>query len=359
MTMTGNKVLLVLASTLERSPYVNIYREVLDRQGVAYDMIVWDRNDDVTAGGQDCYVFKKHVSDNILSKVLGYISFFLFLRNHLRENRYNRLILFTIPVHFLIAGINGRFSIPYICDIRDRSRLCRMPFFKQIYSRIVERSLFTAISSSGYLSWLPVSDKYILSHNMTREMIASSACKVVKNSASCPIRILTIGQIRDYDANLKVVRDIAGHESLLLDFVGVGISLERLKNYVEVSKINNVRFRGRYQKSEEMDIVNEYNMMNIYCDDDINSKTLMSNRFYLSMLLKKPMIVADGTFQATLVEEYGLGIVVKGNENLSDKIVDYWSRFDYEIFSRQCDCLSDKFQSDIIEFEETLSDLLS
>ena len=77
-----------------------------------------------------------------------------------------------------------------------------------------------------------------------------------------------------------------------------------LKKY-EVKKIyNNVKFTGYYPKKEEFSIVDGCDFMNIILPDDTLSRYLISNRFYLSLLRRKPMIVSSGGIQAEYVKEY-------------------------------------------------------
>lgn len=348
------KVLLVLASTIERSPYVNIYRSIFDKYNVEYEIVEWDRFGEVEDEQENSYVCKNRISRNTFLKIWGYLKYIQYIKRHLKSHKYDVAVLFTIPIHILTYCLIKQ-SIPYMCDIRDYSRVYNYPFIPCVYSSIISKSLLVLISSAGFLSWLPKYDKYVVSHNMSCDMVALAAKRLCRDDdVDDKIKILTIGQIRDYSTNIRLIRELANINSFRIDFVGIGDDYDKLKKFVQVSDISNVSFRGRYSKCDEMNIVEQYNMINILSDDDINSRSLMSNRFYLSVLLKKPVIVSANTFQAQLVEKYALGIVVQDMNDLSQQILDYFNTFDRSAFQMSCDMLLDEFKLDLLSFEKNI-----
>ena len=50
----------------------------------------------------------------------------------------------------------------------------------------------------------------------------------------------------------------------------------------------------------------------VYDTDDINARVLMSNKFYEAVMLGLPVVVAEGTYMASIVSEKGLGYTVSG-----------------------------------------------
>ena len=53
----------------------------------------------------------------------------------------------------------------------------------------------------------------------------------------------------------------------------------------------------------------------------------MTNRFYLSLIFKKPMIVNKDSIQASFVKKYNLGIIISSEDNISERIMDYKNSF--------------------------------
>ena len=127
-----------------------------------------------------------------------------------------------------------------------------------------------------------------------------------------------------------------------------------LKKY-EVKKIyNNVKFTGYYPKKEEFSIVDGCDFMNIILPDDTLSRYLISNRFYLSLLRRKPMIVSSGGIQAEYVKEYDLGIIISSEDDIYSKIMIYARSFDPIQFQKNCDRFLEMVRSDMQIFSRSV-----
>ena len=107
-------------------------------------------------------------------------------------------------------------------------------------------------------------------------------------------------------------------------------------NFHKTNDYKNVYFYGFYKKKDESSFYNECDFLNICLTDNILSNYLMSNRFYLSVIHRKPMIVNDGTYQAEVCQKYGLGLIFNYKENLPEKIRDYVLNFDVDVYEKGC-----------------------
>lgn len=103
------------------------------------------------------------------------------------------------------------------------------------------------------------------------------------------------------------------------------------------SGVRNVIFTGRYKKENEEKIVCQCDIINNFTNRDINSDTLLSNRFYLSATLRKPMIVRDGTYQAEIAKKFGLACIIKENDNIVEKICNYKRNIDVLRYNQSCE----------------------
>lgn len=150
------------------------------------------------------------------------------------------------------------------------------------------------------------------------------------------------------------------HLLFRLVFAGAGHAVKALVDYTEQHRLGNVIFTGKYLKADEEIIVKSHQMINSYLGNDINSDTLMSNRFYLSVQMRKPIIVKGGTYQADVVERYGLGVVIlnPGN-NYSDRIVEYWKTFDWKLYDTNCKRNLNDILKDLEQFNNLLISLYS
>ena len=150
------------------------------------------------------------------------------------------------------------------------------------------------------------------------------------------VKLLTIGQIRDSHANATVIDALQSNKEIELYFVGSGNSVPALQEHCRINNSERVTFLGRYKKEEEASIVEGYSMINSFMDHDINSDSLLTNRLYLSAILRKPLLVRGGTYQAEVVSKYGLGLVVNDAKNLADDIMNYFEGIDWNQYDSNC-----------------------
>ena len=93
---------------------------------------------------------------------------------------------------------------------------------------------------------------------------------------------------------------------------------------------NNIGFKGRYQKEEEGDIIRHHTMINIFYPQKASHVTALSNRFYNSLVFKRPMLVTKGGTQGYYVEKYGVGLAVENCNGLADKLKEYINSLDFK-----------------------------
>jgi hypothetical protein len=142
-------------------------------------------------------------------------------------------------------------------------------------------------------------------------------------------------------------------------FAGKGEASDSLKEYARSNNVGNVGFVGFYRKEEEASIVAGCDFVNIFFPDDVKHSAIMSNRFYLALVHKKPMIVTAGSVQARLVERYGLGVIV-GNDcqGLDGAIRNYLRTYSHDEFCERCNTLLASFVEEYLAFENAGSGLL-
>ena len=358
-----DKVVLISGSTIDLSPYIRSYVNLFEQHGISFDFIYWNRYLAPIDGIPTNFIpYNKHaeITDPSWKKIIDLLKFRRFVRKALNEKHYSFAIVFTIAEGlFLEPLLINRFKKRYVFDIRDFSPLCKIKLCYKKLTSLIKQSSFTVVSSEGFLNWLPQdrSIKYVIAHNTRKEII-----ETYNNSLpSIPVskyRVLTIGQIRDTAANKKIISELGNNSKFELIFAGFGMSVDDLREFKERNHYNNVLFTGKYKKEDEDTIVGESDMINIYFTHGINSDTLMSNRFYLSVLHRKPMIVTGGTFQAALVEKYALGVIVNDNDVLIDKIEHYWKCFKAEEYEKGCLAFLQSTLTDIQNWEHALIELL-
>lgn len=347
------RVAIVVLGNLWVSPYVNIYKGILDELGVDYDVILWDR--DGSDSGTD-YAFSSNRVDlkSPITKLRYYFKYADYIKKMVRQKGYERLIVSGPHLGILLSSLlTKEYKGRYIMDYRDLA-VEQYPILWQCFDKVLANSFSNVISSPGFRNYLPKRHTYLVSHNFNINSVDASAVSSY-NSAS-PVNILTIGYIRNYDSNVRVLDALANNNNYRLSFVGVGSAVDGLKQFAEAHDIKNVSFSGFYKKEQERAIVEGCSFINILFPTDAEHSTIMSNRFYLALLHKRPVIVTSGSTQAGFVQKYNLGVVVSNDcANLDALIVSYLSNFDYEAFCDRCNALLALFMEDYKMLRESVS----
>ena len=324
-------------------PYVNTYRRIFEKLGCPYDVILWDR-DDSDASAPIRYSSGKANLANPVIKAWHYLKYAGFIKKTVRENCYDRLVVSGPHLAILLSGIlRGEYKGHYVIDYRDISVEQHL-LLGGVYSRVLESSFCNVISSPGFREHLPKKYSYLVSHNFS----ADAAMESLK--ADIPLRrkdssldILTIGYIRNYSSNVKIIQTLGGNRNYSLRFVGHGDAAAPLQEFAVANGYANVAFTGFYKKEDEAAVVATCDFINIFFPDDVEHRAIMSNRFYLAIIHKKPVIVTEGSVQAALVKEYGLGVVTKDCVGLDADIKEFLSLYDHATFCRKCNELLSLF----------------
>ncbi len=132
------------------------------------------------------------------------------------------------------------------------------------------------------------------------------------------IRIGFIGIIRYKESLFQLIEaveelNIQGY-SFEVFFAGGGDTSDLKQKIKQKEKFI---FQGAYEYAKE--IIELYNKIDliysVYDGNDFNCKVAMPNKFYESIITKKPILVASNTFLASKVEEYGIGAnVISGDK---------------------------------------------
>ena len=347
------KVALILPGSIWYAPYVRIYTRILDKECVDYSIISWNREgDDMPEGFQYNVPCAKGHGSAGWKAYLGYIRF---IKKTIKEHGFEKIIVFGPQMTcmlstYLLSHFRGR----YMIDYRDLSIEQKMGF-KQLFAVMLKYSKVNVISSPGFKRCLPKMD-YYLSHNFDEE-----AVKVAINNnedesfnISKGIEVLTIGAIRDLSSNMEVVKSLANKGNVTVSFVGKGKAADVISEYCNKEGIKNVTFTGFYQKHEEAGYVQNATFMNIFYPRRITHDTALSNRFYNSLIYKKPMIVTSHTTQGNYVEENHLGVALDNCKNLYDQLVSFIKDVDYKGYAERCNSLLREFLKDQVAFEKAV-----
>ena len=350
------KVALILPANVWYCPFVNIYTKFLDREKVDYDIISWNKDGNEKQGIQ---FDKQYKTKGKFTKFIPYFEFASFLKKTIKQNKYDKLIVFTPQVAiFLCNFLKKHYKGKYIFDYRDLSIEQMLPF-KFPFKKVLRNSYANVISSPGFKRCLPAGYNYLLSHNFDIDAVRRALKEEdEKPLESKHINVLTIGGIRDYSSNIEVVKSLANKEDFLLQFVGKGAAAGRIEYYAKENGVKNIEFEGFYPKERESGYIKQATFLNIFYPRVITHDTALSNRFYNALIYRKPMIVTTDTTQGDYVEQNRLGLSLCNCENLDKKMKDYLDSFDYSSFKSRCNELLSGFLQDYNLWERQVKEFI-
>lgn len=352
------KVALILPGAVWFAPFVKIYTTYLENKNIDYSIISWNRD-----GGDPSYEFQYNIkpkNGHGHASLNEYWKYFKYVRKVLKEKSFDRIIAFCPQTAIMLADVlTTRYKGRYMIDYRDLS-IEQKNGFKQIYAYVLKRSCLNVVSSPGFIKCLPKAD-YLISHNFD----VSAVKRELRNETSESsfhlkdgnIKVLTIGGIRDYSSNVQVIDSLYNKEGFEVEFVGRGNSAPLLENHSKEIGASNVSFTGYYKKEDEPAYIKDATFMNIFYPRIITHDTAMSNRFYNSLLHKKPMIVTKNTTQGDFAEKYKIGIAIENCENLELELRNFLEN-DYSQYRDRCNQLLQSFLQDYETFDKELNRFL-
>lgn len=316
------KIALVCPSNMLYMPYVENYIKILNEIGVDYDIINWDR---FKTEEESEFIYRDYKIGHKRS-FLDYLKYSLFVTNLLRNNDYDKVIVFGIQLVFFIKKLLIKeYLNKFIIDIRDYNRIIK--YFK--IKKVIDSSAFTVLSSHGYKQWLPKSNEYVINHNTTvkslDELRKTKFSHVTGNKTS----IGCIGALRDYKINIDFIEELKASDLIQLNYHGEGNINVDISKYLRDYNIKNVSLTGIYSREEEEGLYYKNNIINVLrYNDGINNKTALPNRLYNAVLYGKPLLAFRGTYLAKIIEQYNVGLVIDSFNNLENIIFDYLESID-------------------------------
>lgn len=354
------KVLLICPALPDDMPYLRHYLDYLDCHSVIYDLTYLCRCNEDVQYPTNYYRYNVPIKSQqgTVNKLRVNYKYSRFVINKLSKGNYTHVITMGIACSvFLSYFLKKKFPSKYIYDIRDYSQVLRIPIFRYLNEELLKHSHMNVISSGGFKSWLPNGLDYTLCHNTTLECLNKAERQNVDKIHTNPIRILTIGQIRDFEVNSYIIEQFSNNNNYELFFSGKGTTLDSLEDFVKEKEYKNVKFTGRYKKEEEDRIAESATFINVCMGSNMISDYLLSNRLYLAARLRKPLISFDGCYQAEIIKKYKLGVIIGRTDNFPTAIEKYIGTIDYELFADGCANFLYSVMRDLKGFSNKLDDL--
>lgn len=296
------KVALLVPGPMARAQYIYKYLDCLDREGVAYDVIYWDRyGDEPTDHWGRNYISFKERTDSYLPlkrKFFAYVRFAFFLRRIIRQKKYDKIILFTTQMAVTMASLcMGRYRGRYLYDYRDLTREKLKPFHILVQRLITSADLFV-YSSEGYLPYFDLKEvkANCLCHNDFPHIHRKK--EVCLNQVE-PIRVVYWGSVRQPKFDRRICDLFANDSRFTFTFHGAGIYQE-LSQYCREKGYTNISFTGPYKLDAIERFAKETDILFSCYELDFVTKPALAVKIYDSAEYGLPIVVSRGTY----MEEY-------------------------------------------------------
>lgn len=353
------KIGIIISSNSFRS-HLSYYYNFLDKHKIEYDIICWNRRM-IDESVNLSYNVSQSEGKGYFYRFYSYFGYKKFVVGCLNRNKYDKIIISTLAIAVLLYPyLKKHYNNKYLLDIRDYSLILKSTSF--VLKKLIDTSTATVISSEGFKQWLPKSSKYYIAHNFPFELTNGivkfpSEDLSLELSKECLV-ITTIGALRDFEANKVLIDSFKNSNEFVLNFIGTGDAYGPLKEYVAKKGVTNVLFYGYYRKKDEADLLINTDFINNYTNFDINSRTLMTNRFYLSVVLGIPMIVRADTYQGEICEKYKLGCVLSSHLEIKAQLKKYIISWNQQEHIRGCTDFLEVVKEDTRKLEILLRDFV-
>lgn len=347
-------MLIVNSSMRWECPFLESFIQIIEKnKDWSYSLIGWQRNGNPSSMLDEREILcpvPATIGNSKFKKIIDHLKFVRFVIEKIEERKPDILFIASIQLAVFLAPYLKKSRIPYLIDIRDPSIVWQ--YARYVFSFVVRNAEYVFISSPGFKKWLPTGGKYILSHNVTWTQLSlrkNYSCRNIEKEC----KILTIGHIRFYEANLKFVQSMEGMPVQMI-FSGA-LTPEGEKLFQETHLFRNVKFTGAYDKKDELDIISQSDFVLLLVSGE-NKEDNMGNRFYNSLIACRPLIANEGTVTADYIEKFSLGTVVRNDfSDAWENIKHYANSFDPEVYLKNRNRLLDEIEQDVLQFESIFS----
>lgn len=315
------KYAIILGCNLHWAPYYYRYEQILIKNKIPFDVIMWNREGIKEAMAGDLIEFNlPDVScNNNPTKVVKFFKFANFVKKTVKKNQYSKLIFLGFQGCALTLNasfFSKKYKNQYWIDIRDYHYEWLHPYYK-LEEKVINAAFDVAISSEGFKDFLPPYD-YLHIHNVDPHMAElMGQYKHVKDDDH--IRISFIGNVRYFNENCALLQALGNDERFRIQFYGTGT--EQLEEYCKENSISNVEFHGRFAQQETVLFYNRTDIINnIYGNQTKEVTTALSNKLYYAIYLHMPILVSSGTYMEQFCEPYGFSFSFKEGKSFADDL---------------------------------------
>lgn len=317
------KIGIIAANNTRYSPYIYFYTGILERCGIAYDVIVPDKHKDMEQKADDLYVLPWTPGRHPL---INYASYANHVKKLVKRQKYDGLIVLTgNNAAFLAGWLKRHYAGRYIVDIRDYTHENIKPYYL-LEKKALSNSLANVLSSAKFKSFLP-SAEYLVCHNVT---VAKELDTRFGKATDRKIDIGYVGAL-GYTEQCKRMMDLVkADDRFVFSFYGSSKLEPMLKEYAASLDCDRIRFFGAYTNKDKPQIIEKVDILfNAYGNGIPLLDYALSNKMYDAMAFKKPILTSPHTYMDELAGPMSLPIDLKSATSL-DGLYDRYQALEEE-----------------------------
>lgn len=317
-------------------PYIAKYTTFFDENAVEYDVLYryHEAAPEGVAANEFCFfeVGKEEAFDSFFTS-FRYKKFILAI---LQEKNYDRIIVISTELALLLKKqLHTYYEHRYLFDYRGYTFEKFLPYKKAV-DKLIEDSLFSTVSSHGFLDFISGNKKIILNHSILGEK-SSEPPQDIKDKAV--LNIGYIGKVRCDDENCILLSKLKNEFRYQLWYMGKPVTENRLDSFCTANGITNASFVGKFMNAHKKELYKNMDIINaVFSDDTPSDSHMLPARLYDACLLKKPIIASKNTFLGEIVEQYNIGLAIDiEHDDILMLLNEYVESFDIEEFNAGCE----------------------
>lgn len=331
-------IALAFCGDLKYCPYIKRYIERLEAAHEEYKVYFWNRGA-FQLDLPENYIYMDTFSEltkGKAAKAFDFLKFRSWLIQNLKRDKPDKVVALSTLTGVVLGDFLCRSSMSYVFDIRDYSYEHILPFY-EIEKKVIKNSVFTAISSRGFESFLPPNE-YVIAHNFNRKDVVEGK-KYQKHEGK--ITFVWNGVVRFFDYQKRYLNALKNDERFEIVFHGDGPELGLFKDYCRNEGFENISFTGTYENAQKEHLLENAGILNNcygYLQNAGNKlKYAVSNRFYDGIIYHIPQLVEPEGYKTNWVKEAKIGVSFDAEDGFTDKLYNYYINIDSAEFDKACE----------------------
>ncbi|RXK17228.1 capsular biosynthesis protein [Macrococcus sp. DPC7161] len=333
------RIAILAATNIRHMTLISHYLKNINLNKHDLDIIYMDRysiDEEILCTNKYKIECKMSQKDSKVRKVRQYLKFKKEATDIIKNKDYELIIVWgSYTAHLFKNILIKQFKHKYILNIRDYFFENNRYIFHRM-SKLVKNSLFTTVSSDGFLNFLPKSNKYRMIHSLNDGILSNDKICVFKKNY--PIKISFIGNVRFFDVNKKLIEVLGNDKRFILQYFGTGTDM--LQQYAQENNISNIEFLNGFNVNQTLDLLKQTDIINnIYGNNNVALDTALSIRLYYSLFLKIPILTTVDTYTNEFIEETGLSYAVDINklEGIGSEIFKWYNELNTNEISEKAE----------------------